>query len=195
MKLLLILASVLMLSACSFIEDGKVDHTEVVEEEIVKEEVIEDQPTNEFNYDPANATMSYSSKEKGITLDIPYNKNWSHGGSTIEPYQDHGSSISFGQIGPRYGDQCCSREYDLEFSPPESAETVIARLSPEFKARTEEINVLPVIKLEDAGLCIYPTIIVIGEKHNYEFKEECGDDFEEGFKKLSKIVETVQLIK
>ncbi|MDO8336276.1 MAG: hypothetical protein Q7T74_05870 [Candidatus Saccharibacteria bacterium] len=154
----------------------------------------------QFNNDPANTTVRFSSTEKGIAFDVPYNPNWGSAKFRIDPYWEYENQVAFGDIG---GFEACMwvRSDFVHFRPQLSAEEVIRQIQasdpPELipvPPTTIELNGLTVVKYATSGLCSYPALQVIGEKYNYEFVPVCSTDIERDFEYLENIVKSTTLI-
>lgn len=56
-----------------------------------------------FNSDIPNQTVTYASKEKGYSVDLPYNSNWGTKDLYIMPYDEADGDVFFGPVGPGEG--------------------------------------------------------------------------------------------
>jgi len=146
-----------------------------------------------FNFDSADTSVDYANSAKGISVQIPYNPSWGSDKYKINPYDENEREVSFGPIGAF---EACgwTRSYFIRFLPAKSADAVISSLRSETKPTKAIINGLNTVKYTDFGLCLYPTLQVIGKKYNYEFVPVCGLEIEKEFKFLENIVKTVKLV-
>ncbi len=153
----------------------------------------------EFNQDQPSTTVWYTSREKGIEFDVPYNPNWGSTNFRLGPYWEYDNQIAFGAM---TAFERCSwiRTYTLHIRLAHDADTVIRDIlasdPPELipvAPTTLEINGLTVVKYATSGLCSYPAFQVIGKKYNYEFAPVCSTNIETDFEYLEKIVKTVKL--
>ena len=106
----------------------------------------------QFNNDPANTTVHFSSTEKGIAFDVPYNSKWGSAKFRIDPYWESDNQITFGDIS---GFEACmwTRSDFVHLRPQQSAEEVISQIlasdPPELipvPPTTIELNGLTVVK-------------------------------------------------
>lgn len=154
----------------------------------------------QFNNDPADTTVRFSSSEKGIAFDVPYNSNWGSAKFRIDPYWESDNQITFGDIG---GFEACmwTRSDFVHLLPQRSTEEVISKILasnlPELipvPPTTIELNGLTVVKYATTGLCSYPALQIIGEKYNYEFVPVCSGNIEKDFEYLEGIVKSAKLM-
>lgn len=147
-----------------------------------------------LNNDVQNTTVPYINQEKGITFDVPYNKNWSADGVRIEPYVedpfgDGRDAIAFGS--PTTFEACSVlRSFYLYFEEQKSAEDVVSRINSPLETNTKDINGFVVVEYLEPGLCTNAVAIVIGEKYNYRFTPLCDNKFEP----LEDVIKTMSII-
>jgi hypothetical protein len=151
-----------------------------------------------FDADASNQLVPYSNAEKGIAFDVPYNAKWGSKRFSINPYDEVGNKVLFGQLGVFEG---CGwmRGYALEFIPHRSAEEAVKEAAKELTPgaippTVVKINGLSVVKYADSGLCWFPVMEVVGKKYNYVFAPLCSSDPEYDFVDLEKIVKSVKLL-
>ena len=91
--------------------------------------------------------------------------------------------------------EACSwpRSYTLNFRSAQTVDEVMSEKSMMNPEKTE-INGLTIVKFTDVGMCNYPTLYVIGNKYNYEFRPLCSVDDEKEFEFLEEIVRSLELI-
>ena len=156
-----------------------------------------------FNSDPPTTTVKYSNQTEGISFDVPYNPAWGGEKYRVSPFEEF-ADIS-GPHGVEYGlisaFEGCSwvRKYQINFLEPKSAQKYMDELRAEtiypelysLKPTLIKINGLDVIKYDVGGLCDYPTFVVLGKKHNYQFVATCASEGE--FEPLEKVVRTMKL--
>ncbi len=53
-----------------------------------------------FNYDNPSTLVTYTSKSRGLSVDLPYNPNWGNEKYRIEPFYEKGDLLKFGSIEP-----------------------------------------------------------------------------------------------
>ena len=158
----------------------------------------------DLNYDPATETVLYSSKQRGLSVSLPFNPKWGNEKFKLTPYDEVKSTISpfpdFIQFGAmsQFEGGGCSRGWFIRFLPALDFKTRSAQIIKNedpttlfLKPSLYEIGELNIIRYGTAGLCGYPTLEVIGKKYNYEIQELCGED---GFETLEEIAKTVKLI-
>ncbi|MBU1092797.1 hypothetical protein KJ836_04005 [Patescibacteria group bacterium] len=153
--------------------------------------------SNDFNTDSATTTVNYSNIGKGISIDLPYNSNWGSSQYRINGYDttsgDLWGHVIFGFIAPFEG---CTvvRDYSIRFLSAKSISEVITDIQdtedPPGGIITKKLNNLDVVEYTGVGMCNYPTVIVIGQKSNYQFKKICNGTMVE----LENIASTVELI-
>lgn len=154
--------------------------------------------STDFNNDPATTTSVYTNVAKGISFTLPYNPKWGTSKYRINPY-DRGTIYSsgaerivFGKIAPFEG--CLVvRDYVLEFLSAKSASQLTSNIAKDELNHgiiTKQLNGLQVVEYTGEGLCSYPTVIVIGQKFNYQFNYICGGTFAD----LENIAKTVKLL-
>ncbi|KPJ55067.1 hypothetical protein AMJ47_02165 [Parcubacteria bacterium DG_72] len=145
----------------------------------------------------------FSSKEKGISLKIPYDPNWGNERYKISPYFSYEDRLEFGPLTVHPYTAWWVRKYTLYFKPSRSAEEVIASLMemektnkgdygmPEDKVVEDKINghvVVFVAREEYMPDIDEPTVEIIGKKYNYQlypcyYPDLCKD-----------IIKTIQFI-
>ncbi len=153
-----------------------------------------------FHTAPANATVRYSNSKKGIAFDVPYNLNWGSDKFRIAPYFEYEDLIQFGQMG--IFDACIwSRPYTMHLREKKSAEEVVSYIQESdppalipVPPTTIELNGLTVVRYATSGMCTYPALQIIGEKHNYEFVLHCSADIEADLEYLENIVKSAELL-
>ena len=154
-----------------------------------------------FNLDPADTVINFTDFERGVSLDIPYNSLWGNNKYAINPFDDHGKFIAFGPI--IVGDACSwVRTYIISFLAVKTEEQIIEEVKnyPELDSGPDviTINGLTVVKYltYSYGIgCVWPTLVVIGERYNYSFSPICGQiDFEDTFNFFEQIIESLSLI-
>ena len=162
------------------------------------------------NTDPADAMVTYTNSDKGISFAIPYNAHWGYADAPLSAFSNHDASdtspLGYVLFGPPtsattegLGNSCdLVQSYDLAFFPSRSAADAVKTIEgrgtdvvPNTSVRT--INGLTVVQYKDVGLCNYPTMEVIGKKYNYSFTTSCGGDPTEEWKYLETIVNSIKL--
>ncbi|MFH1457433.1 MAG: thrombospondin type 3 repeat-containing protein [Patescibacteria group bacterium] len=154
-----------------------------------------------FNSYSANTNFTYSSGDRGISVELPYNSSWGNDKYRINPYDEHNNKLDFGFIAPFEG---CSwvRSYSMNFLPAKTANQVIQDFEQDqnypdmFSVLPYKsiINNLEIVKYEMVGMCGYPALQVIGKKYNYEFQPMCSVDRDKDFEYLENIVKTVKFL-
>lgn len=158
---------------------------------------------NEFNTDAATMVIPYVNREKGISFTVPYNPAWGNEKFRINPYEEVQGDLSYHvEYGPLVVFEGCGwdRTNSVSFSEPKSASAYIAELKAEndypesysLPPTIVHINGLEVVKYMTDGFCSYPTMVVIGKKHNYSFGPICGG--KEDFPTLEKTIKTIKLL-
>jgi hypothetical protein len=155
----------------------------------------------DFNTEAATITANYSNKDKGISVDLPYNPNWGSANYKIEPYEVAGDYVYFGPMSQFEGGGWARPYWVLGFVPAQSADDLINQImtSSETLAGGQPekivINGLEVVKYEEMGLGTHYMMEVIGDKSNYRFvASSFGDDPAAAWRNLENIVKTVKLI-
>lgn len=153
-----------------------------------------------LNNNPATLQVTYTNRERGLTFKIPYNPLWGSENYRINPYDEialgNEEFLEFGSIGVAEGGGW-GRTYFLKFLPVQNFSQVVEVIEknnqPEFiTVQPTQINIngLTVVEYEITGLCEFPTLIILGEKYNYELRKPCNGEFAE----LEEIVKTITLI-
>jgi len=174
-------------------------------------ETSETRCNEKFNNDDLSVMVNYSNKEKGISLEIPYNPNWGNEKYRINPYDEvtKYNKIDFGYL--FIGDACVwARPYSLSFLPARTAEEAISgiksehaqpTISPDFDnqfvlwPKKLTINNMTVIKYQPWNAVGWAVshFEIIGKKYNYQLSAISGDAGKD-FKLFESIVSTIKLI-
>lgn len=134
-----------------------------------------------LNTDPPTTKVNYVNKEKGFSLDFPYNPNWGNDKYVLEPYRitDNPTYIAFGHLRPI--GICLESQASLIIVPNRSIEDAIkgstedeggAECRPAFqRMMLEDKTVLKYLSNVKCGIGGNPVIKyeVIGIKSNYGF--------------------------
>ncbi|MFA5821326.1 MAG: hypothetical protein WC873_04510 [Candidatus Gracilibacteria bacterium] len=169
------------------------------------QEEVDSKCDKAFNHDPANTTVNYTNAEKGISIDLPYNPNW-YENPTDPPYSGDllpETEIIRVDFGPQIVFEACSwlRTYMLNIHPQEdftefkvTLETSFSLASPQTEVIEKEFNGLKALEYVGMGLCSYPTVLIFGEKANYELVPLCSGNHEKDFEFMEGIAKTIKLI-
>ena len=163
-----------------------------------------------FNNDSPTTEVLYSSKEKGISLGIPYNPGWGSKKYKISPYFEDEDGLSFGPI--ILSENCSwSRVYFVDLLPLQNSKEITSSLI-EMANRygpdegplkdtiiEKKINNLTVVEyiFIDGLLGPIPQLKIIGKKYNYQFSCLCGNgtnELEKYFEFFEDIIKTIQFI-
>lgn len=157
---------------------------------------------SEFNMDPANTSVVYSSKEYGISLKIPFNEKWGNKECTISPYYEiieDGAALLFGNIDVGFEGGCgVGRTVKMYFKLPQTIEAMVAGSGRDESTKNivqKQINGLSVLTYQTAndycGKEGYDShLIIAGKKYNYWFYQTC----EKNTQNIEKIIQTAKLI-
>ncbi len=161
----------------------------------------------DFNTDPAATTVKFEDKTLGLSVEIPFNNDWGTKDFRILPYEmitrvvessvvegtiaetEETTLLHFGpyQTGEGGG---CGRRMQLAFEDPMTADAVLAEARAEETpektggaelpnlASKKTINGLTVVEYDHGLICNFPTIEVIGKKHNYKLYSVCAGGYE-----------------
>ena len=120
-------------------------------------ETSEERCSEKFNNDSSSTTVNYSSKESGISLDIPYNPNWGNEKYRINPYDEviTSNKIGFGDL--FIGDACgWGRVYSLSFLPARTTEEAIIAIKSKYAQPT-------ISPLFDSQFALWPIKVIIND--------------------------------
>lgn len=217
----IILASVLLLSSCTAVPidtpnaGSYASQTNAVDQSAP----FNRQPSVEtecpvLNADAANTTVAYTSKEKGISFDTPYNEHWGYAGHVFPAYTqmqiDDMHPLGFVEFGPPHVEMqsegspsTCDlmHSYELTFLPFQSAAAVKHEIEGQDSAvvpntQTRVINGFTVVQYTGVGLFKNPTMVVVGDQYgshgNYRFETTFGEDTPEEWSYLENIVKSIQ---
>jgi len=147
----------------------------------------------DFNQSPYNKWANYQNKERGISLNIPYNDQWGNDQYRLNPYEQINNSLIFGPI--RGGEACSwTRVYKLEFLPVKSASEVIGSLLGTEKFITQKtFSGLTAVEYESSGLLQYANLEIIGQKFNYRLTMDCGSQCQAQFSLLEAMAASAKL--
>lgn len=164
-----------------------------------------------FNAEPANATVLYSSKERGISLQVPFNEKWGNEQYVISPYYEipgeDTPSLQFGNIRGGFGEGHCGlgRDFEMYSSHQQTAESIINNLKTATMVKykdivRKEINGLTVITYQtenkpennfcDQKVRVDAQLIIIGKKFNYGFLLPC----ESSIQVIEDILQSAKLV-
>ena len=193
---------------------GPDEHAQYNPEYFLGEEVKVCLTDEHLNFDKPNTTAKYESKEKGISMEIPYNQAWGSKYNKLNPFDEYeyepqdefetGQALLFGPVYSWQG--CAWLRTELKFLPAKSAEQVIAELEEweeldppaiafgEIRPEVIKINNLEVVKYVGVNLALGDTSLtleVIGKKYNYEINS--FRDYWD-FDSLEEVVKSIELI-
>lgn len=153
-----------------------------------------------FNTDPSSTGVPFSDGKRGISLEIPYSEKWGNEKFKFKLFDEVNDSLYFGH--PVLTDSSVlQRAFSLELREAQTEKEILqdfrdvnAEVGQSiFVSSPKKIAIgsLSAFEYELKGICPKPTILVLGEKYNYEFSSgmTCGklDD-------IRKIAETAKLI-
>ncbi len=159
----------------------------------------------EFNYDPANEIVKYSSNKWGLSFDIPYNKNWGNSKYRINPYEEilakpdwvrTQAKIIQGYIFPGEGCGWYRNGVGVYVDSKESADEVLKQHNNSwnsnglFKAGITKINNLQVVQYYEGDMCEYYYGVVMGKKYNYTVVSGCNGSFSQ----VENTIKTIKLL-
>lgn len=161
--------------------------------------------------DPANTTVTYVSRQQGLSFVIPYNTQWGYSASPMPAFAAHSADddnplgyVAFGPPRPSAlmaDDNSCdlTHQYVLRFLRPRSAQAAVSSIEGADSAitpttQTRVINGFTVVQYTDAGTCSYPTMEVVGQKYNYQFSTYCGQNSSEEWQYLETLVKSMKLV-
>lgn len=157
--------------------------------------------SEKFNTDMPDTIAKYENMDRGITLELPYNKNWGNETYKIMPYEmwNDETGEEYVLFGPITDFEACSwvRNYALYFYPAKSADMRIEEMkkAPNYsetfiiEPTKKVIAGLDIIEFQSHGLCDNVELEVVGKKYNYVLKPLCGTDL--GF--LENISKSIKL--
>ncbi|KKQ51043.1 MAG: hypothetical protein US70_C0024G0015 [Parcubacteria group bacterium GW2011_GWD2_38_11] len=145
-----------------------------------------------FNFEPADINILYTDDTRGLSFDVPFNKNWGNKKYKFNSFDLENDGLSFGPASLFEG---CSviRSYSLKFKPAQSVEKAIAEIEKGITPITTKIDDLTVIKYVQADMCTNSFIEVIGKKYNYLFSTSCGVDATKDTQYLEDVVKSLTI--
>lgn len=144
--------------------------------------------------------IQYSNANRGISVKLPYYESWNTKYRPVSKYDENGDSVNFGSKFRFEGGEFV-RQYALTFRKAQTADSLIKEIKQTIDKQLlieepteQKINGLSIVRYTDSGLCEYPTMTVIGQKYNYEFRPTCSVALEKDFTVFSDIIKTIKLI-
>ena len=164
-------------------------------QEVLKvNEVVEE--CNDLNTDPANETVVYSNPEKGIAVELPYNKQWGYGENIPDPYLELSKldGILFGVPEPM--DTCqWAHSYQMTILPSRNQDTITQdvlernAMNKDATPKLFSLSGFTVYRYELPAYCPTKNYEVVGKKYNYIFTTCKGSE-----EVLKNIISSVELL-